>query len=109
MDIKKSDGLLFSTHNTKHKDAFLCPGVSVQGFSVQGVSVQGETLQTETPPRPWTEWLTHACENITLPQTLFTGGNNGYFAWRNVLNCLSIKILLLHQMFFSSQSVNNIW
>ena len=97
MDIKKSDGLLFSTHNTKNKDAFLC----------QGVSVQGETLQTETP-HPWTEWLTHACENITLPQTLFTGGNNGYFAWRNVLNCLSIKILL-HQMFFSSQSVNNIW
>ena len=28
-----------------------------------------------TPP-PWTEFLTHACENITLPQTSFAGGNN---------------------------------
>ena len=24
----------------------------------------------------WTEFLTHASENITLPQTLFAGGNN---------------------------------
>ena len=23
---------------------------------------------------PWTEWLTHASENITLPQTSFAGG-----------------------------------
>ena len=33
-----------------------------------------------TPPRavppPWTETLTHATENITLPQTSFAGGNN---------------------------------
>ena len=27
-----------------------------------------------TPPL-WTEFLTHATENITLPQTLFAGGN----------------------------------
>ena len=26
-----------------------------------------------TPPL-WTEFLTHACENITLPQTSFAGG-----------------------------------
>ena len=51
-----------------------------------GVSVT-ETPRTETPPGqtgsdiiqrppppPWTEWLTHACENITLPQTSFAGG-----------------------------------
>ena len=25
---------------------------------------------------PWTEFLTHASENITLSQTLFAGGNN---------------------------------
>ena len=25
---------------------------------------------------PWTETLTHATENITLPQTSFEGGNN---------------------------------
>ena len=28
------------------------------------------------PPPPWTEFLTHATENITLPQTSFAGGNN---------------------------------
>ena len=28
-------------------------------------------------PPPWTEFLTHASENITLPQTSFAGGKNG--------------------------------
>ena len=28
-------------------------------------------------PLLWTEFLTHASENITLPQTSFAGGNNG--------------------------------
>ena len=28
------------------------------------------------PPPPWTEFLTHACENITLPQTSFVGSRN---------------------------------
>ena len=27
-------------------------------------------------PPPWTETLTHASENITLPRTSFAGGNN---------------------------------
>ena len=27
-------------------------------------------------PPPWTEFLTHASENITLPQTSFAGGKN---------------------------------
>ena len=26
----------------------------------------------------WTEFLTHASENISLPQTSFAGGNNRY-------------------------------
>ena len=26
------------------------------------------------PPLLWTEGMTHACENITLPQTSFAGG-----------------------------------
>ena len=30
---------------------------------------------THAPPPPWTEWLTHASENITLPQTSFVGDN----------------------------------
>ena len=28
------------------------------------------------PVPPWTEFLTHTCENITLPQALFAGGKN---------------------------------
>ena len=27
------------------------------------------------PPPPWIEFVTHATENITLPQTSFAGGN----------------------------------
>ena len=30
--------------------------------------VQGDP-EANTPLLLWTEWLTHACENITLPQT----------------------------------------
>ena len=30
----------------------------------------------QRPPSPWTEWLTRACENITLRQTSFAGGKN---------------------------------
>ena len=30
------------------------------------------------PPSPWTEFLTHASENITLPQTSFAGGNKTF-------------------------------
>ena len=30
------------------------------------------------PPHLWTEFLTHASENITLPQTSFAGGNENY-------------------------------
>ena len=29
----------------------------------------------EAPPPLCTEWLTNTCENITLPQTSFAGGN----------------------------------
>ena len=45
-----------------------------------GVPAQGEcTCLGGVPawrvPPPWTEFLTHANENITLPQTSFAGGN----------------------------------
>ena len=35
----------------------------------------GGGFSTRRPPPPWTEFLTHASENITLPQTSFAGGN----------------------------------
>ena len=69
----------------------LSGGVSVWGgVSVRGGLCPGEGLcpmvclsRGSLPGRPldrypsplWTEWLTHACENITLAQTLFAGGN----------------------------------
>ena len=39
------------------------------------------TPQNQAPPGTrhphlWTEFLTHVCENITLPQTSFAGGND---------------------------------
>ena len=35
-----------------------------------------EVTSYREPPLLWTECLTHACENITLPQTSLAGGNN---------------------------------
>ena len=49
-------------------------GVSAQGVSAQGVSAQGSVCpgiwQMPLTPHlsPWTEFLTHAWENITFPQ-----------------------------------------
>ena len=34
-------------------------------------------VPVQVPPL-WTEFLTHTSENITLPKTLFAGGNNFY-------------------------------
>ena len=47
------------------------------------------------PPPTWTEGMTHACENITLPQTSFAGGNHNqvypvFFHWRDFKFCTSI-------------------
>ena len=39
-----------------------------------GGVVVSQHAPRQTPP-PWTEFLTHATENITLPQTSFAGGN----------------------------------
>ena len=43
----------------------LCPGVSFWGVSL---------TEADRKWHPRTEWLTHACENITLSQTSFAGG-----------------------------------
>ena len=49
-------------------------GVSLPGgvLPAGGLPARGVSL-AETPL--WTEFLTHAYENITLPQTTFAGGN----------------------------------
>ena len=39
----------------------------------------GQTPLRDQPLPLWTEFLTHASENITLPQTSFAGGNNGKY------------------------------
>ena len=47
-------------------------GVSAQGCLpggvCQGVSAQGGVCPGRCTPPPWTEFLTHTCENITFPQ-----------------------------------------
>ena len=51
----------------------LCPGGSLSGGSVsRWVSVQGGLCQGDCPP---VNRMTDACENITLAQTSFAGGN----------------------------------
>ena len=46
----------------------VCWGVSGQGVSAQGGAVVCQHALRQTPTPLWTEFLTHACENITLPQ-----------------------------------------
>ena len=53
----------------------VCPeGVCVSEVSVQGVYTSSDPEahpRTQRQiPRPWTEGMTHACENITFPQLL---------------------------------------
>ena len=62
----------------------LLGGLPARGVSLLGaVSLPGGSpclggfSLPETPP-PWTEFLTHAYENITLPQTTFAGGKNNH-------------------------------
>ena len=43
-------------------------GVPAQGVPSWGVPAQGGTSPGTCPPPLWTEFLTHATENITLPQ-----------------------------------------
>ena len=58
------------------------PGSVYPGWCLpRGLSVQGDVCPrgclsrgVSTPP-PLTEFLTHACENITFPQLLFTDGH----------------------------------
>ena len=59
----------------------VCPGgclprgrACLPGGGAQGVSAWGGVSQTHTSLL-CTEFLTHAYENITLPQTSFAGGN----------------------------------
>ena len=43
------------------------PGVGVPAWS-RGEVVSQHALRQTPSPSPWTEFLTHACENITLAQ-----------------------------------------
>ena len=46
-------------------------------------------------PRLWTEFLTHACENITFPQVrLRTVINTLLFSFRKKAKSLSVHVLL---------------
>ena len=76
----------------------------------------------QTPP-PWTEFLTHATENVTLPQTSFAGGNKdtsigNSFAIpqakiKNYELLLTLKILALYAWWFPTSDLHagprNIW
>ena len=68
-------------------------GVSAQeGCLPRGVCIIACT-EADTPPPLWTEFLTHACENVTLPQ-LVDGNNKG-----KKLDVLGLLYLLLQSVF----------
>ena len=50
-------------------------GVCLGGDCPGGVS---QHAMEQIPPPLWTEFLTHACENITFPQTTVADGNKMY-------------------------------
>ena len=52
------------------------------------------TRHAGIPPPLWTEFLKHAYENITLPQTSFAGGNNGLYCTKWVYSHLLFGQLL---------------
>ena len=64
------------------------PG-GVPAWSPGGGAVPGQVLP------PWTEFLTHASENITLPQTSFAGGNNS--DWSDTVTGIRTYCFLLCQ------------
>ena len=69
----------------------LCMGVSVQEVSVQGVSVQEVSVRdTWRDPLPTVNIMTDTSKNITLPPTLFAGGNK-----RKILRQHGLSDLLL--------------
>ena len=54
-------------------------GCLVRGMSGWGGAWSGGGIAAcieADPPPLWTEFMTHASENITLPQTSFAGGEN---------------------------------
>ena len=62
------------------------------GYLVWGVPGRGGLTCPGTPPL-WTEFLTHASENITLPQTSFAGGNQSIcVALGNSKNLSSVNL-----------------
>ena len=52
---------------------------------------------TEADPRLWTEFLTHASDNITLPQTSFAGGKK-----RHVKTYFIVKTSIFYFLFLIS-------
>ena len=78
-----------------------CLRVCVGGVSAQGVHTPSEPrgrhphcMLGYTPSSPWTEGMTHACENITLPQTSFAGGNDTLTSvnWGKFQNATEIEM-----------------
>ena len=58
-------GRVSASHGMSASHRSVWPGVSGRGVSAQGVSAQRRCLLGGAPL--WTEFLTHASENITLP------------------------------------------
>ena len=73
-----------------------CPG----GVPAQGVYLSGGGCTCPDTPPLWTEFLTRTTENITLPQTSFTGGNKPLY--KNVVQTW------LNKTYFSAKTVTKL-
>ena len=65
-------------------------GVPGPGRGVPGPGQVVSRHALRQTPLPWTEFLTHAAENITLPQTSFAGGNNNDF-YAGEISCIKLR------------------
>ena len=99
------------------------PGVSDQGVSVRGLSNKGEGVSAQgvypsmhwaggclpqcmlgyTRPHLWTEFLTHACENITTLRTVII--NLHRTQWESVLISVSVQCKNLHTILCNQFSI----
>ena len=85
-------------------------------ISPLAVGLETPPPHDQAPPSPpWTEFLTHPSENITLPQTSFAGGNyclklkfNHKCCFRNYIISLSLRSDPGHQMGHSLSKINDI-
>ena len=69
----------FSGRLSCHAHPLACMSYTMNATLPHTLPAMYAPCHTCPPQPPWTEGMTHACENITLPETTFAGGKNMSF------------------------------